>query len=182
MPAYASASVLLRTLKFTPLEKREIGCSTSETGAERATRASETNGQRDARLKSDREHNARARSNEHTKRNSRRHHSVQVRLYCNECCQLHPTEMLNSLDVQNLPPHDPRLKTGVPSVLLRNVNPPRLFNDTRLSVKKLIDNIIETIISNEHFTTDMAYLHVRILQYITKYENMSGNSATKKKK
>ncbi|XP_055584901.1 uncharacterized protein LOC129737764 [Uranotaenia lowii] len=63
----------------------------------------------------------------------------------------YPTEFLNSLDLPGLPPHVLILKVGVPIILLRNINPPRLCNGTRLAVKRLMDNIIEATILNGKF-------------------------------
>lgn len=48
----------------------------------------------------------------------------------------YPTEFLNSLDLPGLPPHILKLKTNVSVILLRNINPPRLCNGSRLAVKK----------------------------------------------
>ena len=61
------------------------------------------------------------------------------------------TEFLNSLDLPGLSPHILTLKIDVPIILLRNVNPPRLCNGTRLSVKKMMNNIIEATILNVKF-------------------------------
>jgi ATP-dependent DNA helicase PIF1 len=48
-------------------------------------------------------------------------------------------------------PHNLQLKIGSPVILLRNLNSPRLCNDTRLVIKKLMKNVIEAIILNGKF-------------------------------
>ncbi|XP_060874369.1 ATP-dependent DNA helicase pif1-like [Metopolophium dirhodum] len=60
----------------------------------------------------------------------------------------YPTEFLNSLEIPGLPPHNLQLKVGTVILILRNLNPPRLCNGTRLSVKRLMPNLIEATIIN----------------------------------
>ncbi|XP_015185694.1 PREDICTED: ATP-dependent DNA helicase PIF1-like [Polistes dominula] len=62
-----------------------------------------------------------------------------------------PTEFLNSLDLPGMPPHKLLLKVGSPIILLRNLNPLRLCNNTRLVIKKLMKNVIEATILTGKF-------------------------------
>ncbi|GBN07050.1 hypothetical protein AVEN_150762-1 [Araneus ventricosus] len=57
-----------------------------------------------------------------------------------------PSEFLNFLDQAGLPPHRLTLKTGCPIILLRNLDPPKLCDGTRLCVKKTFPNVIEATI------------------------------------
>ncbi|XP_043064518.1 uncharacterized protein LOC122320474 [Drosophila ficusphila] len=58
----------------------------------------------------------------------------------------YPTEFLNSLDVPGTPPHNLQLKVGSVIIMLPNLNHPRLCNGTRLSVMKLMNNVIQATI------------------------------------
>ena len=61
-----------------------------------------------------------------------------------------PTEFLNSLELSGLPPHQLELKKGSPIMCMRNIDPPRLCNGTRLIVEDLYDNlIVAKIIASE---------------------------------
>ncbi|CAK1602388.1 unnamed protein product [Parnassius mnemosyne] len=58
----------------------------------------------------------------------------------------YPVEFLNSLEWSGVPSHKLQLKLGVPVMLMRNFDAPRLCNGTRLRVTHLGRNIIGTTI------------------------------------
>ena len=71
--------------------------------------------------------------------------SVDTVLEPNEAVN-YPPEFLNSMDFSEFPPHVLQLKIGVPIILLRNINPPKLCKGTRLAAKKTMENLIEATI------------------------------------
>lgn len=61
-----------------------------------------------------------------------------------------PIEFLNSLEPSGMPPHILKIKIGTPLIIIRNLNPPKLCNGTRVVVKNLMRTVIEaTIISGK---------------------------------
>ena len=62
----------------------------------------------------------------------------------------YPVEFLNTLDPGCLPPHKLNIKTGVPLILIRTINPPILTNGTRCVVIQVHGNhLIEAEITTE---------------------------------
>ena len=53
-------------------------------------------------------------------------------------------ESLNKVVISGLPPHELKLKVGMPVMLLRNLNPPNgLCNGTRLIITKMSERVVE---------------------------------------
>ncbi|VDK62915.1 unnamed protein product [Onchocerca ochengi] len=72
----------------------------------------------------------------------------------------HQIEDLNPIDLPRMPPHVLQLKIGVPIIMLRNINQPKLCNGMRFAVKKLMNNVEATILAGS--LKDEAVLILRI--------------------
>ncbi|GBM24457.1 hypothetical protein AVEN_41103-1 [Araneus ventricosus] len=77
-----------------------------------------------------------------------------------------PPEFLNSLDPAGLPPHRLKLQTKCPVILLRNLDPPKLCNGTRLCVKKTLPNVIEATILTRKGKSETVFI-LRISLFTT---------------
>ncbi|UYV75441.1 hypothetical protein LAZ67_13000279 [Cordylochernes scorpioides] len=55
----------------------------------------------------------------------------------------YPPEFLNSLELSGTPSHKIVLKVGVPIILIRNLDPPRLCNGTRLCITRMGTNVLQ---------------------------------------
>ena len=55
----------------------------------------------------------------------------------------YPPEFLNSIETSGLPPHKLNIKIGMPVMVSRSLNPPRLMNGTRCIVTNSLRNVIE---------------------------------------
>ena len=69
-----------------------------------------------------------------------------------------PVEYLNSLNPPGLPQHKIFLKIGVPVILTRNLDPPRLCNGTRLVIRNLHDNVVDAEILTGRFAGERVFI------------------------
>ncbi|UYV81575.1 hypothetical protein LAZ67_20001571 [Cordylochernes scorpioides] len=75
-----------------------------------------------------------------------------------EDCVEYTTKFLNSLEPSGMPPHHLELRVGVPIILLRNIDAPRLCNGTRLCVKRLWPHVVEATILNGCFQNEEVFI------------------------
>ena len=54
----------------------------------------------------------------------------------------YPSEFLHSIETSGLPPYKLNKKIGMPVMVLRSLNPPRLMNGTRCTVTRPLRNVI----------------------------------------
>ncbi|XP_070196534.1 uncharacterized protein [Littorina saxatilis] len=60
---------------------------------------------------------------------------------------IYPQELLNSIEISGLPPHELTLKPGAPIIILRSLEPPKTTNGTRCTITRLHNYVIEATIS-----------------------------------
>lgn len=66
-------------------------------------------------------------------------------------------EFLNSFNPSGFPSYYLELKVGTPVILMRNLNPFTLCNDTKLQIKSIGNNIIEIVIITGPFERLLLY-------------------------
>ena len=70
----------------------------------------------------------------------------------------YPVEFLNRQEPPNVPPHNLKLRVGAAIMLLRNLDPPKVVNGTRMVVKNLHKNIIEATILSGDAEGDVVFI------------------------
>ena len=92
----------------------------------------------------------------------------------------YPSEFLNSLTPNGLPPHVLKLKLGCPVILLRNIDPANeLCNGTRLVVRGFRINTIDAeIVVGSMLGSRYSFLEYRYARLMTRcsYYSLRGRS------
>lgn len=70
----------------------------------------------------------------------------------------YPVEFLNSIELAGLPPHTLTLKIGMPVMVLRSLNPPKLMNGTRCLVTQTMPNVIEVQICSGPYKNEKHWI------------------------
>ena len=76
----------------------------------------------------------------------------------------YPPEFTNFIETPGLLPHKLNIKIGMPVMVLRSLNPPRLMNDTRCIVTKKLRDVIEVKISAGPFQNETHLIPCILLQ------------------
>ncbi|GBL72355.1 hypothetical protein AVEN_115294-1 [Araneus ventricosus] len=74
----------------------------------------------------------------------------------------HPVEFFNSLELSGVPSDKLRLKVGVPVLLIRKFDVPRLRNGTRLQLTHLGRNVLRATVMNGIARGESFFLILRI--------------------
>ena len=71
---------------------------------------------------------------------------------------LYPTELLETIDLSGLPPHQLKLKVGMPILIIRAIQKPILTNGTRCVISNLHRNVIEATVSSGPYINEVVFI------------------------